>query len=110
MVLESLGTLLAVLTPLCAVPMTLIVFYLRGLRENQQAWQAESVRRIDAMEGAFGELRRAVESFERDYATKEEWLRECMHARRMLEQLSETAARLDVVCGAACGRPGKDCE
>ncbi len=106
--LESLGMLLAVLTPLCAVPMTLIVFYLRAVRENQQAWQADSARRIESIETAAAELRRTVERFERDYTTKEEWLRECMHARRMLEQLSEATARLEAGCGATDARRSKD--
>lgn len=33
--------------------------------------------------------------FERDYTTKEEWLRECMLARRSLEQLNEAAVRME---------------
>ncbi len=108
MVFEPILSLLIVVTPLCAVPMAAIVLYLRGLRENQQSWQAESARRFDSIEGAMGELRRRVEEFERDYTTKEEWLRECMHARRAYEQLSETAARLTAGGGEPDARSRKD--
>ena len=36
--LEAAGPLLAVLTPLVAVPLTVITFYLRSLREHQVTW------------------------------------------------------------------------
>ncbi len=93
--LESSGVLLTVLTPLVAVPLTVITFYLRSLREHQLTWQAELVRRFEALEGSNADLRKAVGDFERDYTTKEEWLRECMHARRKIEQLAETTVRLE---------------
>ena len=92
---ESIGTLLTVLTPLAAVPLTVITFYLRSLREHQLSWHGELVRRIESVEGGTLELRKVIDEFERDYVTKEEWLRESMYARRMLEQWMETAARMD---------------
>ncbi len=92
---ESIGTLLTVLTPLVAVPLTVITFYLRSLREHQLSWHGELVRRIESVEGSTLELRKVMGEFERDYTTKEEWLRESMYARRMLEQWMETAARMD---------------
>src|SRR3972149_6907879 len=88
------GAFLTVLTPLVAVPLTVITFYLRSIREHQIAWHTQWVRRLEAAEASTMELRRTVGEFERDYATKEEWVRECMHARRKLEQLSETVVRL----------------
>ncbi len=89
------GTFLTVLTPLVAVPLTVITFYLRSIREHQVSWHSECVRRFETGEASAAELRRTVGEFERDYATKEEWLRECMHARRKLEQLGETVVRLE---------------
>src|SRR3972149_430077 len=89
------GTFLTVLTPLVAVPLTVITFYLRSIREHQVSWHAQWVRRLEAAGGSTMELRRTVGEFERDYATKEEWLRECMYARRKLEQLGETVVRLE---------------
>ena len=51
-VLESGGTLLAVLTPLVAVPLTVITFYLRSLREHQVTWHSELVRRFETVEAS----------------------------------------------------------
>ena len=81
---QSAGTLLAVLTPLVAVPLTVLMFYLRSLREHQASWHSELVRRVASTEEAITELRKSLGAFERDYTTKEEWLRECMLARRSL--------------------------
>ena len=114
--MESAGTLLAVLTPLFAVPLTVIIFYLRSLREHQTVWHADFIRRVDSMENTTVELRRTVDEFERDYTTKEEWLRECMHTRRMLEQLKETTIRIAALlesraaAGASASRHGDRCE
>lgn len=63
---ESIGTLLTVLTPLVAVPLTVITFYLRSLREHQLSWHGELVRRIESVEGSTLELRKAMGEFERD--------------------------------------------
>ena len=95
--MESTGTLLAVLTSIVAVPLTIITFYLRSLREHQAAWSGELVRRLATAESETGTLRRLLGDFERQYATKEEWLRECMHTRRTLEQLSATTVRIETV-------------
>ncbi len=92
---ESAGPLLTVLTPLVAVPLTVITFYLRSLREHQVSWHADLVRRVESVEALVATVREAVAEFERDYTTKEEWLRECMMARRTLEQLSETTVRIE---------------
>lgn len=92
---ESAGPLLTVLTPLVAVPLTVITFYLRSLREHQVSWHADLVRRVESVEASVATVREAVAEFERDYTTKEEWLRECMMARRTLEQLCETTVRIE---------------
>lgn len=93
--LESAGTLLTVLTPLVAVPLTIITFYLRSLREHQVSWHGDFVRRIGTVEASITDLRRTVADFERDFTTKEEWLRECMLARRSLEELSQRTIRIE---------------
>ena len=112
---EMSGTFLTVLTPLVAVPLTVITFYLRSIREHQMTWHSEWARRFEAVETSAAELRRTAGEFERDYATKEEWLRECMHARRKLEQLGETVVRLETTIAGIVpllrsGVEGKDGE
>lgn len=94
-VLKSAGTLLSIVTPLVAIPLTVITFYLRSLREHQVSWHAALVRRVESVETSVADLRKAVGEFERDYTTKEEWLRECMLARRTLEQLSKATVRIE---------------
>ena len=91
---QTMGSLLAVLAPLAAVPLTVITFYLRSLREQQVSWQRDWTRRIDAIEVAGRELQRMLEAMQRDYTTKEEWLREHLHARQTLERLGEAVVRM----------------
>ena len=105
---ELSGTFLTVLTPLTAVPLTVITFYLRSIREHQISWHAQWVRRLEAVEAAATELRRTIGEFERDYATKEEWLRECMYARRKLEQLGETVVRIETLMEKGAGPPSHE--
>ena len=93
--LETTGAFLTILAPLVAVPLTMITFYLRSLREHQVSWHNELVRRVEAIENVLGNLRGSVSDFERDYTTKEEWLREGMWARRTLENLSGSVVRLE---------------
>ena len=102
--LESAGSFLAILTPLVAVPLTVITFYLRSLREHQVSWHAELIRRVESQERSSVELRKVLTDFERDYTSKEEWLRECMLARRTLEQLKESAVRLETWQSQLAGR------
>ena len=98
--LESTSVLLTVLTPLVAVPLTVITFYLRSLREHQVTWHEAMVRRVEQLEGVVRDLRKLLTEFERDYTTKEEWLRECMHGRRVLEQLMEATVRIETTMHA----------
>lgn len=92
---ESAGILLTILTPLVAVPLTVITFYLRSLREHQLSWHDQMIRRVEAAEDSLVGVRKMLADFERDYTTKEEWLRECMLARRTFEQLSESTIRIE---------------
>lgn len=93
--LESSGLILSVVTPLVAVPLTMITFYLRSLREHQVSRHADLARKVDALDAATIALRQTITDFERDYTTKEEWLRECMLARSTLQQLGEKSIRLE---------------
>ena len=83
-----LGSLVAILTPLGAIPSGLILLYLRMLRESQSEYRQEWGRRVEVVESQ-------VEDIRRDYATKEEWVREAMHARKQLEKLTEMTAKIE---------------
>ena len=95
--LESGGVILTIVTPLVAVPLTIITFYLRSLREHQVSRHADMVRHLDVVENTVATLRQALTECERDYTTKEEWLRECMLARRTLHDLSEKSVRIETM-------------
>ncbi len=85
---------LGVLTPLIIVPLGVITFYLRGLREQQRAGQADLNRRIERLDEAQRTMAGQLIEFEREFTVKEDWLRESMLARRNLERLTEAFARL----------------
>lgn len=92
---DSAAGVLAVLTPLVAVPVAIVAIHLRTIREAQSAGRNEVAHRLATLESAVDRLRRALGQFERDHATKEEWLRESMAARRHIERLSEAIVRLE---------------
>ncbi len=111
---EAPAAVVTVVGPLVGVPMGLAALYLRGVREQQAAAARELGRRLDGVEAALRELTRCVGEFERQYATKEEWVRESMHARRRIDRLAEGLSR---VCGemealreraGGCGGEGGD--
>ena len=92
---NQLGLLVGVLSPLVGVPLMVITLYLRAIREHQTSTMAEITRRIDTMEGSIRDLVRCTADFEREYATKEEWVRESMLARQRLEKLTEMVTRIE---------------
>ena len=50
---------------------------------------------IQAMESSTRDLLARLADFEREYTTKEEWVRESMLARQQLERLTEMMARIE---------------
>lgn len=93
--LSEAGSVLAILTPLVAVPLGVITFSLRALRDQQFHGKRELTRRIEHAESSLRRLDGRVAANERDYATKEDWLRESMLARQNIERLSESFARFE---------------
>ncbi len=93
--MEAMGTLITVVSGLVVIPLSVLTFYLRGTREQQAAGFAELTRRVASVEEACAEMGRAMRGFDRDYTTKEEWLRECMLARQGIERLREISIRLE---------------
>jgi len=85
-----------ILSPLVGVPLTVITLYLRAIREHQTSTMAEIKHRTEAMESSIRDLLRSTADFEREYATKEEWVRESMLARQRLERLTEMVTRIEV--------------
>ncbi len=92
---KETALLVSVLSPLVGIPLTMITLYLRTIREHQTILTAELTHRIETMEASIRDLSRATAEFEREYATKEEWVRESMLARQRLERLTELVMRLE---------------
>ncbi len=90
---EQAALLVGLLSPLVGVPLLVITFYLRAIREHQTTTAAEINHRIRTIESAIHDLLKATSDFERTYATKEEWVRESMVARQRLERITEMMAR-----------------
>jgi hypothetical protein len=91
----NVGQALAILTPIVIVPLGVITFYLRALRDHQIAGRNDLTRRIERAESGLRKVSHRVTEIERDYAVKEDWLRESMLARANIERLSEGLARLE---------------
>ena len=105
---ESTGAIMTVVTPLVAVPLTIITFYLRSLREHQVSSHSALARRVESLASSAADLRKAFNDFERDYATKEEWLRECMLARSGLEHLQDRMARVETAVQGVLQSPDSE--
>ncbi|MEE9296609.1 MAG: hypothetical protein V3W34_16820, partial [Phycisphaerae bacterium] len=60
--------LLAILTPILIVPLGVITFCLRALRDQQSSIRSDLTRRIEGNEGDLHRLNERVGSFERDFA------------------------------------------
>ncbi|UCD29607.1 MAG: hypothetical protein JSV03_03755 [Planctomycetota bacterium] len=92
---EQLALLIGVLSPLVGVPLIVISLYLRAIREHQTTTMAEMTHRIETMECSMRDLLKSKADFEREYTTKEEWVRESMLARQRLERLTEMITRIE---------------
>src|SRR5687767_10618775 len=93
---EQMATLVGVLSPMVGVPLMVITLYLRAIREHQTTSMAEITHRTETMEASIRDLLRSTADFEREYTTKEEWVRESMLARQRLERLTEMVTRIEV--------------
>jgi len=91
---EQAGLVVGVLSPLVGAPLIVITLYLRAIREHQTATMTEINHRIQTIETAIHDLLKSTADFEREYATKEEWVRESMVARQRLEKLTEMVTRI----------------
>ena len=89
------STLLAIVTGLVVIPLTVITFYLRSLLLQQTAARVDLTGRFEHVEAAIRRLSRRVAEHERDLTTKEDWLRESMLARHNIERLTEAVARIE---------------
>lgn len=82
------------LAPLVGVPLTMIILYLKAIRQAQQDQDAVGSRRMGVIEADVRRVGERLDEVERSYTTKEEWLRESLHSRHQLERLMEMMAEV----------------
>lgn len=91
---EQTAVIVGAMSPLVGVPLVMITLYLRAIREHQTQGIAGVAHRIETIEVAIRDLLRSTSEFDREFATKEEWVRESMLARQGLERLTEMVTRI----------------
>lgn len=91
---EQIGVIVGALSPLVGVPLVMITLYLRAIREHQTHSMAGVSHRIETVEVAIRDLLKSTADLDREFATKEEWIRESMLARQGLERLTEMVTRI----------------
>lgn len=89
-----LGMLVGVLSPLVGVPLVMVTFYLRAIRDHQTNLMRELSHRIETLESVMRDHIQRSAEFDRDFTTKEEWVRESMVSRQRLEHLTELVTRI----------------
>ncbi len=82
------------LTPLVGIPLTMIMLYLKAIRQAQESLGTAGRRRMEVIEADVRRVGERLDEVERSYTTKEEWLRESLHSRHQLERLMEMMAEV----------------
>ncbi|MCG3138871.1 MAG: hypothetical protein HJJLKODD_02740 [Phycisphaerae bacterium] len=93
---SQMAVVASVLVPLVGVPLALITMYLRSINDFQVQRYAEIEQRLGSLYESHHLVEQMVREYERNYTTKEEWLREAMHARQQLEKLTDLVTRIQV--------------
>ena len=91
---EHMGIVVGALSPLVGVPLVLITLYLRTIRDHQDHAMSIICRRIEVIESSIRDVLKSTADFDREYATKEEWVRESMLARQNLDRLTNMVTRI----------------
>ncbi|MFO0972757.1 MAG: hypothetical protein U1A27_04860 [Phycisphaerae bacterium] len=91
---QMVGAIVATVSALVGPLVVVVLFYVRGVRDDQRVGQEELSRRAERLEAEQGRVAAAVEGVQQAYTTKDEWLRETMLARQQLERLGEQLARM----------------
>jgi len=92
---QLIATVLAGISTLAGVPLTIVVFYLRAIREDQRTTLAGLAHRVTIVEADRRRTDRTINEIERSYTTRAEWVRENMLARKQLARLTELLARVE---------------
>ncbi len=89
-----IGSLATILSALVGLPLTVMVFYLRAMREDQRVSAAEWQRRAERLEADGRRLGAAIQALARTATPRREWRREQAAIRRELGRLTRVLVRL----------------
>lgn len=95
-VAENIAALAAVVGTLVGAPLTVMILYLKAIRDQQSTRVADCLRRADDLDADLRRLADDLGDVRRDAATKEEWIRENMWMRGQLERLAAALARCEL--------------
>lgn len=91
----STETLIAgLITPLIAIHMGVMTFYIRSLRDQHQSSFDDVTRRLENVAKNVERLSRRIADHERHFTAKEDWLRESMLARQNIEKLTRSITHI----------------
>ncbi len=90
----SMTSLVAVLAPLVAAPMGLVVLYLKAVHDGLTERCHQLSRQLEQCSERLAHLGDELSAVQRNYTTKEEWLRESLLTRQALERIGEALTRL----------------
>ncbi len=84
----TIASLVAAVSAVVGLPLTLIIFYLRAMREDQRVFAAEWQRRAERLESDNRRLGAALHTLARTSTPRREWRREQAAIRRELGRLA----------------------
>jgi len=91
---STIASLAAAVSAVVGLPLTVIIFYLRAMREDQRAFVAEWQRRAERLESDNRRLGSALHTLARTSTPRREWRREQAAIRRELGRLAGVLACL----------------
>jgi hypothetical protein len=95
-VAENIAGMAAVVGTLVGAPLTVMILYLKAIRDQQSTRLADCLHRVEALDAGLRRMADDLGDVQRDAATKEEWIRENMWNRGQIERLSAALAKCDI--------------
>lgn len=94
-VAENIAALAVVVGTLVGAPLTVMILYLKAIRDQHATRVADCLRRVEDLDAGLQSVAESLGDLQRDAATKEEWIRENMWVRGQVERLSAALSRCE---------------
>lgn len=86
---DQMAVLIGVVVAVVGGPLSAMVFYLKGIRDSQTQLRNDIEANIDEIKKDQAALERRIGYVERDFTTREEFVREIGLARRQQEKMTD---------------------